>query len=193
MATELPICQAYWIQISGGTLLSAVDVANASYGNAPDTIYNDYKNVQKVKDLIRRFSAKRPVDNFVLDWTAAQPLHKTALIFPPIIYGSGRGPVKSRSVQIPEISRITLQNKTGIQVGEGKATWSNIHITDLSQIFLALVEKAANGDNGGFWDENGLYFPENGSLVSFGAFCILEIPCELTLVVIRGYCQTSHA
>jgi hypothetical protein len=47
---------------------------------------------------------------------------KTALIFPPIIYGKGNGPVNQRSIQIPELSRVAIQTRQTVQVGKGEST-----------------------------------------------------------------------
>ena len=157
---------AYWIQISGATLLSTTDVAAGSYGESSEKKYGDIDDVQEVHGLVNRFSSTRLVDKYILDFVSSKPASKVAVVNPPIIYGSGQGPVNHRSVQIPELSRVTLQNKTGFQVGAGRSAWSNVHVSDLSQIFLLLVENATKGTDGALWDENGLYFAENGSLVS---------------------------
>lgn len=87
-------------------------------------------------------------------------------MFPPLIYGRGRGPVNQRSVQVPELAKATLQRRAGLQVGKGQSIWSNVHITDISQIFGKLVGKALQGEESELWNENGLYFAENGELVS---------------------------
>lgn len=157
---------AYWIQISGASLLSALDIETGSYGKPSETKYSDLDDIQGIKELIHRYSAKRLVDKFILDFVNSKSEHKVAAVYPPIIYGSGRGPVNQRSVQIPELARLTLQSKTGVQIGQGLSTWSNVHISDISQIFLRLVENAANGTDGPFWNENGIYFAENGAIVS---------------------------
>lgn len=145
-------------------MISAVDVANNSYGNASDKVYNDCKDLEEIEDLIQRFKAKRLVDKFFIDWTTNAMRDKAALVLPPLIYGKGTGPVNTRSIQVPDLAQITLQNGTGYQVGAGLSTWSNVHIVDLGKLFLALVENAVDGNWYG-WNEHGLYFAENGSLV----------------------------
>ncbi|KAE8146809.1 hypothetical protein BDV25DRAFT_143342 [Aspergillus avenaceus] len=154
----------YWIQVSGATLLSAPEIEKGVFGEPSEKIYGDIDNEEDIKSIIRQYSAKRVVDSFILN-SPSSP--KTAVVVPPIIYGQGQGPIKQRSVQIPELARITLQHKTGYQVGRGLSVWSNVHIADISSIFVALVEKAAAGDDGPYWNENGIYLAENGA-ISFG-------------------------
>lgn len=156
----------HWIQISGASLLSFPEIEQNVYGEPSDKVYNDYDGVEEVRQLIKRYSTKRLVDSFFLNLANSPNRPKTALVFPPLIYGRGRGPVNQRSVQVPESAKATLQRRAGFQVGKGQSICSNVHITDISQIFAKLVEKAVQGeDNGELWNENGLYFAENGELV----------------------------
>lgn len=59
-----------------------------------------------------------------------------------------------------------MQRREGVQVGKGESTWSNVHVSDVSSIFVKLVEKALQGEVGELWNEHGLYFPGSGALVS---------------------------
>jgi nucleoside-diphosphate-sugar epimerase len=151
----------HWIQVSGATVLSIPDIASGTYGEKSDKVYSDVDGADEVRQLIQQNSAKRVVDNKLLNLTGP----KTALVFPPIIYGQGRGPIKQRSVQIPELARAAIQNRKAIQVGKGESTWSNVHISDISDIFVRLVEKAVQGaDDSTLWNRNGLYFAGNAML-----------------------------
>ncbi|RAK96009.1 uncharacterized protein BO80DRAFT_459385 [Aspergillus ibericus CBS 121593] len=157
----------HWIQISGASVLSIPDIENNAFGEASDKVYNDLDGADELQNLIQRYSAKRVVDNLILSLSPANR-PKTALIFPPIIYGRGRGPINQRSIQIPELARVTIQRGQGVQVGKGDSTWSNVHVSDVSSIFVKLVEKVLRNEDGELWNENGLYFPGSGA-VSFGA------------------------
>lgn len=90
---------------------------------------------------------------------------KPAIVCPPTIYGRGRGPGNQRSHQLPELSRCTLQKGHGIQVGAGKAYWTNVHVHDLSDVYVSLVEAAAAGGGKASWGNEGYYFTENGEHV----------------------------
>ena len=94
---------------------------------------------------------------------------KSATVCPPCIYGEGRGPDNKRSHQLPELARCTLQKGHGIKVNDGMAVWSNVHVHDLSDLYLKLVENAAAGgslaewpDKPALWGREGYFFSENG-------------------------------
>lgn len=162
-------CQGYWIQISGASILSIPDIANNTYGEKRDKIFSDVDGANEFRDLVQQNLGSRVVDSFLLNLTGP----KTALIFPPIIYGKGCGPVNQRSVQIPELSRVAITSRKAVQVGKGEAAWSNVHISDISSIFIKLIEKAVQGEEGSLWNRNGIYFAGNAMMVSSATlFCI---------------------
>lgn len=84
-----------------------------------------------------------------------------------MIYGLGRGPVNQRSIQIPDLAKSTLQYGHGLYVGKGDSMWSNVHVSDISRLILRLVAEASNLSRRNLWNENGIYFPEAGKLVSY--------------------------
>ena len=43
--------------------------------------------------------------------------------------------------------------------------WANVHVEDLSDCFLKLVEAAAFGGGTATWNQEGYYFTENGEHV----------------------------
>lgn len=140
---------------------------NNAYGEPSDKVYSDVDGIDEVRSLIDKYASKRLVDSFILNLAKSPSSPKTAVVFPPLIYGRGRGPVNQRSVQAPGLSRVALQRREAVQVGKGQSIWSNVHITDISQIFVKLVEKAVQGEDGDLWNEKGLYFAENGAMVCF--------------------------
>ncbi|GKZ36082.1 hypothetical protein AbraIFM66950_006989 [Aspergillus brasiliensis] len=162
----------HWLQISGASVLSIPDIVAGAFGEPSSKAYGDIDEADELRGLIREYSAKRVVDNLILSLPPAANRPKTALIFPPIIYGRGRGPVNQRSIQVPELARVTMQRRGGVRVGKGAATWSNVHISDVSTIFVKLVEKALRDEDGELWNENGLYFPGSRAL-SFGSISVL--------------------
>ncbi|KAI3573092.1 hypothetical protein IWW34DRAFT_794676 [Fusarium oxysporum f. sp. albedinis] len=65
-------------------------------------------------------------------------------------------------------SQCNTEAPKGLQIGPGQSRWGNIHIADLSRIFLRLVEKAVEGNkDSNVLGANGLYFAGVGEL-SFG-------------------------
>lgn len=144
-------------------MLSISDIVSGRFGEGFDKVYGDVDDANEIRNIVKQNAAKRVMDDYVLNKVSNL---KTALIFPPIIYGQGRGPVKGRSVQIPELSRLAIETRETVQVGKGEATWSNVHIADVAEVFVKLVEKAIEGSEGDFWGQNGLYFVGNSMLVS---------------------------
>ncbi|KAJ5556325.1 hypothetical protein N7494_000240 [Penicillium frequentans] len=154
----------YWIQISGASILSIPDIVNNRFGEAAGKFYDDVNDASEIRDIIKRNADTRVADNYLVNLSGP----RTALIFPPIIYGRGNGPVNQRSIQIPELSRVAIQTRQTVQVGKGESTWSNIHISDLANVFVGLVEKAVEGAEGAMWNQDGLYFVGNADVLSFG-------------------------
>lgn len=100
------------------------------------------------------------VDNYILDLGSGGP--KTAIVLPPIIFGTGKGPVNQRSIQVPALARAALLQHVGLYLGRGLSRWGIIHVSDLANLFVKLVEHAVNATPGLIWNENGLFFAENG-------------------------------
>jgi hypothetical protein len=64
----------------------------------------------------------RDVDMAILD--AQKKFHvPTAIVSPPQIHGVGRGPIKTRSIQIPALIKAALERGKGFQILEGKNIW----------------------------------------------------------------------
>lgn len=148
------------------------DIKRDTYGEESDIVYDDLEGVSKVTSLPDD-APHRPVDKIVLAaGHTTGDVVKTAIVCPPTIYGAGRGPGNQRSHQVPELARSTLEQGHGIQVNAGKARWSTVHVHDLADVFLKLVENAAAGgslaewpDKPAVWGAEGYYFTENGEHV----------------------------
>ncbi|KAJ4111353.1 hypothetical protein NW768_011931 [Fusarium equiseti] len=159
----------YYIQISGASALAAGELADKTrvFGSGSDVIYNDLSGIDSIKSFIKQYPS-RAVDNYIISVKEQDSPVKTALVIPPIIFGKGRGPGNQRSMQIPDLANATLKRQRGLRVGSGESRWGNIHIQDLSRLFLRLVEKAAEGDqDDNIWGANGVFFTGVGE-TSFG-------------------------
>ncbi|XRM42714.1 hypothetical protein ABZX51_005925 [Aspergillus tubingensis] len=154
-----------WIQISGASLLSGAEVATSSYGQARAQNHNDLQGISEIRSIISS-SPKRVVDQMLLNFSSERPNIRTAIIYGPLIYGLGRGPVNQRSIQLPDLAKATLRLGHGVQVGKGLSCWSNVHIADLSNLVVRLVQESEDrqGRNPLLWNENGIYFAENGKM-----------------------------
>jgi nucleoside-diphosphate-sugar epimerase len=97
-----------------------------------------------------RKQARRDIDLMVMD-AAKQKVHSTVII-PSLIYGHGTG-VNKHSIQVPFLVENALAVGSVQIVGQGLNTWSNIHIDDLVNLYLAVSDQAPPGS---------FYFAENG-------------------------------
>lgn len=155
----------YWIHTSGTGILTFEDFRASTYGEYRAKEYNDWEGVGEVTGLPDD-ALHREVDKIVLAAAKDAPGRvKTAIVCPPAIYGPGRGPGNTRSVQAYNLAKETLKRKKGIQVGPGKNIWHSVHVQDLSDLYLAVGESAAAGGGKATWGEEGYYFAENGPFV----------------------------
>jgi nucleoside-diphosphate-sugar epimerase len=66
---------------------------------------------------------------------------KAYVVFNPIIYGVGLGAFNKFSFQIPLLIRKSLAQKQAIVVGKGDGIWGHVHIEDLVNLYLLILEK----------------------------------------------------
>ncbi|KAI4101978.1 MAG: hypothetical protein L6R37_004694 [Teloschistes peruensis] len=159
LAAHPPNSPGYIIHTSGTGILLFADLERQIFGEASSKIYNDLDGVGEVTSLPDS-APHRNVDKIIL---ASSDAHvKTAIVCPPTIYGQGRGTGNQRSIQVPELAKVTLQKGFGVQVGAGKTYWTNVHVHDLSDAYVLLVEAAAAGGGKASWGNEGYYFTENG-------------------------------
>lgn len=134
-----------------------------TYGEPPSQPpYNDLEGVSDLTGLPDS-AFHRDVDKLVLG--AASESVKTAIVCPPTIYGPGRGPGNKRSRQVYNLVKATLQRGQAPQLGKGLTEWDNIHVHDLSDLFVLLVDaavaKKAEFDSK-LWGKDGYFLAENG-------------------------------
>lgn len=155
----------YWIHTSGTGILTFDDIRASTFGEYRAKEYNDWGGVAEVTNLPDD-ALHRSVDKIVLAAAKDAPYRvKTAIVSPPAIYGPGRGPGNSRSVQAYDLAKETLKRKKGIQVGHGKNIWHSVHVQDLSDLYLSLGESAVVGGGKATWGDEGYYFAENEPFV----------------------------
>ena len=175
----------YWLHTGGTGILCYKDSANdfATLGQWTDEQYDDLAGVEKVVNLPDE-AFHRNVDKIVLKaGTKNKDVVKTVIVCPPTIYGqschvtlcewvnadyvgTGRGPVSGRGRQVYEMGKLILSKSLIPVVGQGKARWNNVHIEDLSDLYLLLLERAiAQDSNNDIWGSHGYMFAENGEHV----------------------------
>ena len=148
--------------MSGASLFSGDEIKNGRYGESGRKVYDNAKDIEEIQSVIKG-SPGRVVDNLVLSQSPSAV--RTALIVGPIIYGPGRGPGNTRTMQGPECAKYTLKSGHGFRLGGGKSVWSYIHVADVGSLVCLLVDAASKGTEG-LWNDEGIYLPENGQIVS---------------------------
>ena len=172
LAAHDPSHPGFLIHTSGTGILMLEDYMAGRFGDASDKIYDDIKDLAEVTSLPDQ-SPHRVTDKMVI---AAGTEHseqiKTAIVCPPTIYGVGRGPGNQRSIQVPDLIKGILQKGHGFKVNTGKTRWSNVHVFDLSDLYLKLVENGAAGGSlaewpgkPAIWGAEAYFFSENGEHV----------------------------
>ena len=155
--------KTYLIHTSGTGVLSWEDLGANTYGSKRETVYDDWEGIGKVTSIPDE-ALHRNVDKIILaaNQVSAGAI-QTAIICPPCIYGPGRGPDNKRSLQVYDMAKAALTRGKGFVVGEGTNVWTQVHVQDLSEVYLALVTAALSADGGkATWNDEGYYFAENG-------------------------------
>ncbi|KAF3927779.1 hypothetical protein ABW20_dc0100320 [Dactylellina cionopaga] len=160
----------YLIHTSGTGIfldLSFKRAGEAVQSAISDRIWDDVADYQELIDLpedLLHMNVDVLVRQPPLD---RNPNIKYAVVVPPLIYGEGSGPVNKRSIQIPTLIDEFLKRGKAFNLGKGENTWSNVHIQDLSEFYLLLVEEALkeNGGKANWNTDGGFYFAENGEHV----------------------------
>lgn len=133
-------------------------------GEHSDKIYNDWSGVEELTNLPDE-AFHRNVDKIVLEAGTSGKNCRTNIVCPPTIYGAGRGPVSTRGRQAYELSKLVLSAGYIPIIGAGKARWNNVHVADLSDVYVLLVEAALNPfpkDSEELWGAKGYTIVEAG-------------------------------
>ncbi|KAH8588865.1 hypothetical protein B0O99DRAFT_352155 [Bisporella sp. PMI_857] len=153
---------AFWICLSGTDNLGWRTIEQHNYGEAADKVYDDFDGIAEVIALPDT-APHRDVEKIQLE--SGSDNIKVAIVCAPCVYGLGRGCGNTRSIQIPDLAKYTIEKGKAFIVGKGLNQWPNIHVQDLSSIIVSLVKEAAEGGGAATWNEQGYYFAENGEHV----------------------------
>ena len=82
------------------------------------------------------------------------------------VSGNGRGPLNQRGRQVYELAKLILTGNYIPIIGPGKARWNHIHVADLADVYVLLVEAAVAGNTDAeLWGAKGYTFTERGEHV----------------------------
>lgn len=154
--------QVYYIHTSGTGILTFETLDNNAFGDELPRVFNDWDGITELWALPDR-ALHRNVDKLVQNsWSGKI---KSAIVCPPTIYGPGRGPDNQVSMQAPRAANSMLKHQKPWVVGKGANVWHQVHVQDLSDLYLRLTDAAVNGGAPATWNEQGYYFAENGEFV----------------------------
>jgi nucleoside-diphosphate-sugar epimerase len=85
------------------------------------------------------------VDDVVFE-AADRGVIDVIIICPPLIWGTGKGVFNQRSSQILGMTKCFLAAGKAYTVGKGANVWVKVHITDISQLYLTVLEAALAGN-----------------------------------------------
>jgi nucleoside-diphosphate-sugar epimerase len=77
---------------------------------------------------------------------------RAVVIAPSLIYGRGRG-LNPHSIQVPWLIQVAKKFGVAKHIGPGENRWANVHIDDLTTLYVLAIEKAPAG---------AFYYAENG-------------------------------
>ena len=156
---------AFLIHTSGTGILFWKTINTSTYGDLEPKVYDDWDGIDELTSL-PDFALHRNVEKIILEAANdGNGLVKTAIVCPPIIYGLGRGPGNKRGKLLYDLAHLTLRSGEGVRVGKGENRQTHIHVHDLSDLYVLLVEQAAMGGGNATWGKKGYYFASNGDQV----------------------------
>ncbi|KAL7904486.1 hypothetical protein GGI35DRAFT_463314 [Trichoderma velutinum] len=169
------------VHTSGTGILTWKTVQSRTFGELEDKVYDDWDGIEEVTSLPDN-AAHRNVDKIFLEAGGddSGSVH-TAIVCPPTIYGVGRGPVNTRSQQLYDLTALTLKLGIGKRVGKGENRQTHIHVHDLSELYVLLIEAATQGGGKATWGRQGYYFTSRGNEQAWGeiAASIAKVAHEL--------------
>ncbi len=130
-----------FVQTSGSGI-----VADGAGGEPGDVVYAEDTPVRPVPAREARVALNRDI------LATAEHGVRPIVIAPTMIYGRGAG-ANPNSIQVPKM--MALARKAGVAkfIGRGENIWSNVHIEDLADLYLAALDRAPAG---------AFYYAENG-------------------------------
>ncbi|RKH57855.1 NAD-dependent epimerase/dehydratase family protein [Corallococcus llansteffanensis] len=131
----------HFLHTSGSSI-----VATDTGGTLTTPVHDEDSPIDPVPEKVARIA----LDRLVLD-AAKEGIH-THVICPCLIYGQGLG-LNPDSVQLPPLIQYARETGTARYIGKGENVWSNVHIEDLVDLYLLVLERAPAGT---------FFFAENG-------------------------------
>jgi len=151
-ASRTPI----FIQTSGTSLLNGSIPEDIKGDKEYNKVYSD-KKVDEIWNLPVSFP-HHDVDLAALEATKSGI--KFYIVIPPTIHGVSKHALNPLSIQIPSLIRAALSRGQAGVVGTGANSWSYVHVEDLADAYVLILEGAVSGKAPE--GRNGVYFASKG-------------------------------
>ncbi|KAG8909003.1 hypothetical protein FRB99_000106 [Tulasnella sp. 403] len=129
---------------TSGTAVVCDKPDGAFHTETAERIYDD-ANLEDIKGIPEN-APHRAIDLLIFE-AAENGLVDAYIVAPSTIYGKGRGPCKTLSIQVNEMIRTAVKRKEVVIIGPGTNIWNNVHIDDLVQLYLLVFAFAITGVN----------------------------------------------
>jgi len=144
VTTLLPVLAGsgkLFIQTSGSSI-----VGDKAAGKPSEQVFHEDIPLQPLVEKVGRVA----IDKQVL--TAAQQGVRSIVLCHSLIYGQGHG-IHQDSIQVPWLINLAKKRGVACHIGRGENIWSHVHIDDVANLYLLVMEQAPAGS---------FFFVENG-------------------------------
>ena len=124
-------------------------VQSRSYVGVEEKVHNGWEGVDKLTSP-PDFATHWDVDKIILEAASDgdNASFNTVIVCPPAIYCVGRGPGNKRGQQLYDLTRMMLTSGGSMRVGRGENRQTHVHVHNLSDSYVLLVEQTAAGGQG---------------------------------------------
>jgi nucleoside-diphosphate-sugar epimerase len=156
--TASPSNLRFFIRLGGTGAIA--DWAQPEYhGKLQPKIWSDIEDIDTITSLPDT-ALHRNIEKIVVQAAAAEhgDRLKTAIICSCGVYGQGKGLGKRQSSMVPLYYAEIMKKRRAFYTNEGGNTRSWVHIDDLMNVYLKLVEAAVCGGGKADWGREVCYF-----------------------------------
>ncbi len=112
-------------------------VADRALGEPSDRIFHEDTPIEPEPERVARVA----IDRLVVDASVGI---RSVVLCNSMIYGNALG-VPAQSVQVPVLAQQARESGVARYIGRGLNRWSNVHITDVAQLYALALAKAPAG------------------------------------------------
>lgn len=146
-------------------MLMWYDARHKRFGEAPvpEEKYRDIDDIEKIVTIPEE-AIHRDVDKIVQ--AANSDSVKVAIIAPPTIYDTGSGKVNTRSIQVPDLVKSSLNHGFAPFIGAGLTEWDNVNVSDLGDLYVKLADATqdpSKQNNEEIFGRHGYFFALGGT------------------------------